>query len=291
MLSSGITQDKFILKWSNKSYNSGQMANKALRKYNLFLKSIDETDESVFSKLSAIKGSEDFYLFLNKIVDYFSGTLSPRATQSYFSFIKDYYRKNGYRIYNEDIKQFVDMPKTIKEKRVPLEKEQIRILVDIAGKYTKGIILGLVSSGMRSSEFLQLKESDIKWNLDPVEVHLRAEITKTKVDRITYLSPQAVEFFPKLKQYDIKKTLVNFEQNFSVLRKKCKLDNMYRNSNVHHITPHRLRAFFKTEASNLHGKDYAEDLIGHEGYLNTYYSINSTERAKKYKELLPKITI
>lgn len=291
MLSSGISQDKFIIKWNSKSYNSGQMAYKALKKYNLFLKSIDETDGSIFSKLSTIKGSEDFYLFLNKIVEFFGVSLSPRATQAYFSFIKDYYRKNGYRIYNEDIKQFVDMPKTIKEKRVPLEKEQIRIMVEAAAKYTKGIILGLVSSGMRSSEFLQIKESDIKWNLDPVEVHLRAEITKTKVDRITFLSPQAVEHFPKLKPYDIQRSLVNLEQDFSILRKKCGLDNKYRNSNVHHITPHRLRAFFKTEASNLHGKDYAEDLIGHEGYLNTYYSINETERAKKYKELIPKITI
>lgn len=267
------------------------MAEKALKKYNLFLKSIDETDETIFSKLSEIKGSEDFYLFLNRIVDFFDETLSPRATQAYFSFIKDYYRKNGYRIYNEDIKQFVDMPKTVKEKKVPLEKNQIKILADNADKHLKGIIYCLVSSGMRSSEFLQLRKDDIKWNLDPVEVHLRAEITKTKVDRTTYLSPQAVEHFPKLKTYDVKTSLVNLEIIFSNLRKKCNLDEKYRNSNVHHITPHRLRAFFKTEASNLHGKDYAEFMIGHEGYLNTYYSTTQDELIKKYKELIPKLTI
>lgn len=291
LIGSGITQDKFVAKWAGKSYNSGQMAEKSLKKYNKFLISINETNDSIFEKLHPIKGSEDFYLFLNKIVEYFGETLSPRATSAYFSFIKDYYRKNGYRIYNEDIKQFVDMPKNIKERKVPLEMSSIKILVDNADRYLKGIILCLVSSGMRSSEFLQLKESDIKWNLDPVEVHLRAEITKTKVDRITFLSPQAVEHFPKLKKYDQQKSLINLEQIFSNLRKKCDLNEKYRNTNVHHITPHRLRAYFKTEASNMHGKDYAEYIIGHEGKMNTYYSTTHDDLVKKYKELLPKITV
>lgn len=290
-LHANLTQEAFVKKWAAKNYNSGDMAKKAMKKYNLFLNSINETDQTIFAKLSEIKGSEDFYLFLNNIVEFFGNTLSPRGVSAYFSFVKDYYRKNGYRIYNEDIKQFIDMPKLIKEKKVPLERQQIETLVENASRSMKGIIYCLVSSGMRSSEFLQLEKKDIKWNLDPVEIHLRAEITKTKVDRVTFLSPQAVEFFPKIKPYSPETSLIHLEQNFGQLRKKCGLDDKYRNSNVHHITPHRLRAFFKTEASNLHGKDYAEDLIGHEGYLNTYYVISPEERAKKYKELIPKITI
>ena len=291
LVHSHLSQDKFIQKWYDRSYNSGEMAKKALSKYSKFLEEINETDETIFVKLSEIKGSEDFYLFLNKIVEYFAGSLHSNSTKAYFSFVKDYYRRNGFRIYNEDIRQFVDIPKSPKEKKAPLEKEKIALLASSAEKYLKGVIYCLVSSGMRSSEFLQLQKTDIKWNLDPVEVHLRAEITKTKVDRVTYLSPQAVEFFPKTKPYDERTSLVNLEKSFGYLRKKCHLVDRYRNSNVHHITPHRLRAFFKTEASNMHGKDYAEDIIGHEGYLNTYYVINDEERRKKYKELIPKVTI
>jgi len=291
LVHSHLAQDKFVLKWYDKSYNSGEMAKKALKKYSKFLESINETDESIFEKLREIKGSEDFYLFLNRITEFFGESLHPNSTKAYFSFVKDYYRRNGFRIYNEDIKQFVKIQKSPKEKKVPLEREQIAVLAKGAEKYLKGVIYCLVSSGMRASEFLQLDKSDIKWDLDPVEVHLRAEITKTKVDRITYLSPQAVENFPKLKPYDEKSSLVNLEHSFSNLREKCGLDQKYRNTNVHHITLHRFRAFFKTEASNMHGKDYAEDVIGHEGYLNTYYSLNDEERRIKYKELIPKVTI
>lgn len=291
LVNSHLTQDKFIARWKSQSYNSGEMADKAIKKYNLFLKSQNETDESIFRKLQEIKGSEDFYLFLNSIVSYFSESVAPRSVQAYFSFIKDYYRRNGFRIYNEDIKQFVDMPKLVKEKKVPVETEQIRTLAEKADDYMRGTILCLVSSGMRASEYLQLQKSDIKWNLDPVEVHLRAEITKTKVDRITYFSPQAVDNFPEIKPYSEKNSLVYLEQQFQSLRKRCGLDSRYRVSKIHHITPHRLRAFFKTEASNMHGKDYAEDIIGHEGYLNTYYVINDEERRKKYKALIPRITI
>lgn len=286
-----LSQDKFIQKWYDRSYNSGEMAKKALKKYSLFLNSINETDQSIFEKLGEIKGSEDFYLFLNRITEFFSESLHPNSTKGYFSFVKDYYRRNGFRIYNEDIKQFVDIPKSPKEKKVPLEREKIAMLAKKASKQMRGTIYCLVSSGMRASEFLQLQKQDIKWNLDPVEVHLRAEITKTKVDRVTYLSPQAVENFPEIKPYDERTSLVNLEKAFAVLRKQCSLDDKYRNSNIHHITPHRLRAFFKTEASNMHGKDYAEDVIGHEGYLNTYYVINETERREKYIALVPKITI
>lgn len=283
--------DQFIDKWRQRSYNSGEAANKAMKKYSKFLTSIDETQDSILDKLEGIKGTEDFYLFLNSITEHFGSTLHPRSVNTYFSFVKDYFRRNGFRIYTEDIKQFVEKPKIPKEKKVPLEKESINILCENASPYMKGSILVLASSGMRTSEFLQLTKEDIKFNLDPVEVHLRAEITKTRVDRVTYLSPQAVEFFPKIKPYDEKKSLVNFEQAFAILRKKCSLDQMYRNARVHHVTPHRLRAYFKTEASNMHGKDYAEDLIGHEGYLSTYYSINEKEKREKYIQLIPKITI
>lgn len=286
-----ISPDQFISKWAQRSYNSGKMAEKAMKKYSLFLNSIGENEASIFVKLAEIKGSEDFYLFLNRIVEYFNESLHPRATQAYFSFVKDYYRKNGFRIYNEDVKQFIDIPKVIKEKKVPLEKESIRILTDNASKYMKGAIYCLVSSGMRASEFLQLEKNDIKWNMDPVEVHLRAEITKTKVDRITYLSPQAVEFFPKMKPYNEKTSLGNLESSFEFLRSKCGMNDKYRTSNIHHVTIHRFRAYFKTEASNMHGKDYAENIIGHEGKMNTYYAISPEQSREKYKQLIPKITI
>lgn len=285
-----MNQSDFVTKWGQRSYNSGDAALKALKKYNRFLETINESDESILHKLGAIKETPEFYLFLNRIVSYFSESLHPNSVKLYFSFVKDYYRKNGFRIYNEDIKQFVDFGKVQKEKKVPLTKETIEMLLHNASPYMRGTILVLVSSGMREDEFLQQTVNDIKWDATPVEIHMRSETTKMGIDRITYLTPQAAKNFPKIKPYDEEKSLIRLENSFAELRKKCKLNEKYRHSNIHHVTLHRLRAYCKTQASMHVGKDFAEDLIGHEGYLPTYYSPTDQERRDMYTKLVPHLT-
>ena len=154
------------------------------------------------------------------------------------------------------------------------------------------VLLILSSSGMRISELLQLEKTDVKLNLDPVEIHIRAETTKTRTDRITFMSQQAKDSIVKgmFKPYTSKSDLLNIEQQFMNLRNRAKLNSKYRTSNVSHITLHTFRSYFRTIAG-MFNKDFAEDVLGHEGYLSQYIRLPMETKREYYKKLEPSLMI
>lgn len=271
---------------AKRSLNNKEGAIKSFKWFDKYLSSLGETEDSVIPKLEELKGSDKFYLFLNGFVQFMHQELSPNATATYLSFLKSYLRKQGFKIYKEDAKQFIDMPKSFKESRVPLTKEIIRKLLDNASPHMRTVILWLSSSGMRPMEFVKLEPDDVQLDKDPVEVSLRAEITKGKRDRTTFISQQAKDSMtPYLfKKGKTKLQYINLKLQFDHLLKKCGLDSKYRTSNIHHITLHTFRSFFRTKAGRL-DKDFAEDLMGHEGYLKQYVRLTMDEKRDYYKQL------
>ena len=273
------------------------MASKALKYWDAFLKYRKVGEKGFIEDLKKIQQDPSFYQYLNLFVQYMvEQKLHPRSVRSYFSSLKQYLRSKGFRIYNEDIKQFVKLPKVLKETRVPLDHKTIQILIDSASNDMKTIMLSLVSSGMRASELLQLTWSD----LNEPNVNLRAETTKTGVQRTTYFSKQVWDLLRNgvkgkgdyvfCYRYVPKKSLEELENKFASLRDKCKLTKRYTTSNIHTVTLHRFRAFCKTWASEKVGKDFAEGLIGHEGYLSGYYGLSDEEKYNNYKKVEPFLT-
>ena len=271
-----------------RSLNNKQGAENAFKWFDKYLSSLGETEDSVLPKLREIKGQEEFYLFLNGFVQFMTSSIHAHSVQTYLSFTKSYLRKQGFKIYNEDVKQFIDMPRLMKESKVPLEKPQIKKLFDNATPYMKMVITWLVSSGMRISELNNLEKDDVDFSADPIEIHLRAEATKTKQDRLTFISHQAMDY--KTKDIFKPKSLLAIEQQFSNLRDRSGLNNMYRTSRVHHITLHTFRSYFRTIAG-MKSKDFAEDVLGHEGYLSQYIRLTMDDKRNYYREIEPKLTI
>lgn len=286
-------RNQFVEFQHKRSPNNSAGALKAFKWFDKFLGAQNETEESIMPKLREVKGSDEFYLFLNSFVQFMFKDLHPHSVQTYFSFIKSYLRKSGFKIYNEDVKHFIDIPRVINESREPLTKDTISILLEHASPYLQMVILCLVSSGMRSSEFLQLQPEDIKFNAEPVEVHIRAETTKTKSDRVTFLSKQAVKNIDKemlFKPYNPKLSLLNLEHSFGKLRDECNLLGKYRTSNVHHVTLHTFRSFFRTQVG-LINRDFAEDFLGHQGYLKQYIRFSLEQKRQFYLEVEPELTV
>lgn len=272
------------------------MARKALNYWDFFLKSRGVREKGFILDLKKIQTDPSFYQYLNLFVQYLvKKKLQPRSVRAYFSSIKQYLRSLGFRIYNEDVKQFVRLPKVLKEKKYALSENDIQKLVNKASPRMKIVLLCLISSGMRASELLQLKWTD----LNKPAVNLRAEITKMGVERTTFFSSQAWALVESLKQksdyvfcskYTPLFSLQELEKDFDIVRSKARLTDRYALSKVHKITLHRLRAFCKTQASIIKDKDYAEDLIGHEGYLSTYYNLTQEAKYTIYKTIEPALT-
>jgi hypothetical protein len=54
---------------------------------------------------------------------------------------------------------------------------------------------------------------------------------------------------------------------------------------------HAFRKFFRTVAGNAAGRDYAEALMGHHFYLDTYYNLPDEKKREMYLKAEPYLTI
>lgn len=300
LLSLDIPRQVWLDRWGKRAKNSQDLAIKSLKWFDKYLQTINANEKDLIEQLKKIADKPEFYQFLNNLVQYLSSNeLAPRTVRTYFMFIKSYLRSKGFRIYKEDVNQFIQLPKIIREGKAPVTMEQWALLYFKGSNKMRAVISTGLSSGVRIGELLQLRFSDIKGN----KVSIRAETTKTKADRVTYISEQAKTDINKLvknkdedsfifiKEYKEVNSVVDLEKQFADLRKLCGLTAKYRLTSFHHITLHRMRAFCKTMASETCGQDFAEGLIGHEGYLSTYYALPESERARKYQTLEEKVTI
>src|SRR3972149_3658526 len=232
------------------NFNTRDLTRKALIYWDGYL-SVNKLIESDYILLLKSMGQDpNFYLNLNLFVQHLiNNGKHPRTIRAYFSAVKQYLRNQGLRIYNEDIKQFVKFPKVLKEPFVNIRAETAKMGVERKTFFSKQVWI-----------ILNLLKS------------------QTQSDDYVFCS-----------NYEPKKSLDELESKFALLRNRSKLSKKYNNSNVNTITIHRFRAFCKTQASEICGKDYAEGLIGHEGYLGGYYGLSDEENLKNYLKVEPKL--
>ena len=289
------------------------------QKYNINeLEFVIQTKQEKFDVYAILR---DFVVFLDK------NNYKPKSITTRLTAIKGYLRFLGVKIYTEDCKHIIKIPKNIQESEVALTKEIILRVLRNAPPRLQTVILVLSSSGMRIGELVQLKLSDIDFTTTPTTIRLRAQITKTRSARETFISAEATN---SLKDY-LTRTLkwsegkdnshlgdlIIFGRGYSSDRKikdiltqpvhlnaEGVLMKQLRNSiakvpdlnksnpnGIRVIHFHALRKFFRTTVGNASGRDFAEALIGHQFYMNTYYQLNDEKKREMYLEVEPCLTI
>jgi integrase len=206
--------------------------------------------------------------------------------------------------------------KSITIDRVPTPLELRRILQH-GDPMIRAITLIASSSGMRIGEILKLNPDDIDYNSKPTKINLRAEITKTKTSRITFISNESTEALQewlKIKKEWFRVAIAKsgniceknpndkrlFPINHSSYTKKwhrclrlTRLNQRDKNSNIHVLHIHTLRKYFETRMS-FAGVPEAiyQELEGHEGYLNGSYKRYTEEELKEaYLKGLPNLLV
>jgi|APSaa5957512535_1039671.scaffolds.fasta_scaffold03151_2 integrase len=222
----------------------------------------------------------------------------------YFGFVKTYLRVvHGVKLTSEDIKDFRMLEKPPKEARQPIPLELIKKFVDSADPRRRCMYLCLVSSGMRIGELLSLKKSNFSLNENPIRIKLHAKDTKTGQSRETYISSEAFEKLKSiwdktgedeylfLKYPTVYSGVKNEVKNFMNLRRRLNLDKKIDGSIRAVYTLHGLRGYFFTKATQTHGEQYANRLIGHDGYLPNYYQLTEKQRGEMYLKLEPNLFV
>lgn len=272
-------------------------------------------------ELDAYKILKEFVIFLDK------NGYTSKSIQTRMASVKGYLRHLGIKIYSEDFKHSVRLPKNIRQREEPLTKATIvRVLKHLPLKL-QTVVIVLCASGMRIGELVQLKLSDIDFDTTPTMIRIRAETTKTRQSRETFLTGEATNIVKDyLKRYfgwvegqrndqlknevifgrtskvksEIKNigkqprhllesaTLMKSLANYLEKVPELNLKNPNGRKQIHF---HALRKFFRTTAGNVCGRDFAEAIIGHGFYMDTYYNLSTEERRNLYLKAEPHLTI
>ena len=261
---------------------------------------------------------QDFIIYLDQ------KQIGPRAIRSYLSGLKGYLRQMGLRFSSDDFKQLVKVPKIIKTREIPVTQEMIlRVLHNSSPKLQTSILV-CASSGLRIGELVQLKLSDIDFECDPTKLSIRAETAKGSMSRETFITSEATSVLQDyLKRYfswkenepnlHLQNTMIfgrisavktGSVPKFSLASAKQILQNSLRNqienipelnirneNGLRAIHFHALRKFFRTTVGNVCGRDYAEALMGHGFYMDTYYQLPEDKKKQMYLDAEPQLTI
>ncbi|SRR5579885_62833 len=273
----------------------------------------------------------DVYDVLNDYVVFVDKKgIKPKTTRLWFTVVKGYLTHLGLDVYSEKCKQKIKLPKVRRVKKEALTKEiLVRLIRNLDAKLATAVYVA-ISSGMRVGEIAGLTLTDIDFDDEPVKISIRAETSKSREDRETYITNEAaIALKDYLKRYfgwredstnshlqglrifGRTNVIKNGDQNAkgripqvseqlsesdllgSTLRRISKVPELNRlsRSGWRVIHFHAFREYFYTVVSNVSGSNFAHALMGHHEYLDTYYALSEKQQASLYQKAMPYLTI
>lgn len=266
------------------------------------------------NEIEICKFLKDFVIYLDQ-----SG-LKARTIKLTMSVTKSYLRNIGIKIDSDDLKLVVKLPKIIKTREIPLDKGIILRLLRNAKPKLQLAIMMAISTGSRITELASIKISDVCFDSTPTLVNVRAETTKTRQSRECFLTTEATNALkdyikrfhswdentkdPTILEKHIFGTIFRDTGRFvaesavqmlqvalmELVRSLPDLDVKNENgrASVHF---HAFRKYFRTTVGNAVGRDYAEALMGHGFYLDTYYQLTEEKKREMFLQAESYLTI
>ena len=243
------------------------------------------------------------YLIDIKKIDHRTGErtgdrIAVITVKGYFASIKRYLRHYRIVINNEDIKDFVKLPKTRKEIEDRLELEDIQKLVDNAHPLRSTFYKLLATSGMRFGEALQLKKNHFDLNCNPVRIHIPSNIAKNNHARIVFTTKEVMvglkEILPELEHDDLvfarsetlSRAKLTEETYFARLRVKCKIAEYEPSGKKHRVRIHKLRKWFNSTITNAGMKtEHRQTITGWDSFEGTYHEYSAQELGDEYLKI------
>jgi len=279
--------ESYLNKISIKSDETVHVFNNAYRSYRKF------TDQNSWQlgENDAIDLIQDWINWSHK------KGISAVTIRNYFSQMNQYFYYMGLKLSSQDIKQNLIFPKKIHEQKHAISLEEIQKIIKASNYQMQASILGLLSSGMRDGEFVQIRKKDLTiTDTGRIIVNIPARFAKFSIARTTMVSREAGSYL-RLKELDdedrvwgtggtAKYARDNLIQQFGRATQKVGLDEKYESVNRHKITPHILRSFFITKGNKVED-GFGHALSGHGKYMKQYERYTLEEMVELYDELEP----
>ena len=206
---------------------------------------------------------------------------SPQLINVNITAVKEFLVHHRIKLDEFDLKRVkkVKPPLSPVKRKYDISHEEIRKILTHSHLTLKSIILLLVSSGARIDEILTLTLKNIELYENYGIIYLSRENTKTKKQRYSFISQEAVEVLKEYIRKEKKKdndrlfdfTYENANYMFNLALKNAGLDDRDEDTNTRKISFHIFRAFFLSQLKLVITPEIPEMLAGHEGYLSANY--------------------
>lgn len=172
-----MSVEKFLSSKARNSQQTKRVYSFALAHFEKFLSKDDYNLENILVALT--KDKVNVYDLLDRFVNYLI-TITPKLSEAsielYIAGVKSYLEYYDIDISSNKFRRKVTMPKKRRINKEPLDAETIRsLLLACNNQRLKVFLLILASSGMRASEAITLRDTDINFNSSPTKIHIRAE--------------------------------------------------------------------------------------------------------------------
>lgn len=168
---------------------------KRLRSFNDFVKlTYNHSTDILIKRL--VDNDENPYDLLSRYVNYLQANngLSALTLKQQVITAKNFLEYHDIEISPRKFKLKVKLPKAVRRNKEALTKEDIIDILNACSDIRlKTYVMLLASTGMRATEALSTRECDYDLEAAPPRVLVRGEYTKTKVDRIVYLTNEMVK--------------------------------------------------------------------------------------------------
>jgi len=290
------TLDSYIEKKCKNSSFTRRNYQSAIRHFeNQFLKEEyqDRKIDEIVQELNQVDNPqialEDF---IQDFVDFEEKKEIPDSSiRNRISIILGYFKYQRINFDKTDLLQNLSIKKTIKERKNPITKDQIKLILDNAGFKRRVYYWLMSSSGLRASEALGIRVKDIDRNYKRYAIHVNPEYSKTRTARITFCSREVMPLIDRIIEGKEKDDFI-FPHNqkdrlyavttegacFVYCKKKAGIK-----SKNHEITIHGLRAFF-ISAFEKCSSSFGHEFAGHSQYMDTYHRYTIEEKLEKYME-------
>ena len=148
--------------------------------------------------INQLKNRENRYNLLQGWVNSNLKTMTPNATKSYFSRIKQYLNHCGIEISSEQVKANLRFPKNHTERFYAISIEDIQKILDNSDYKHKTMYLCQLSGGLRIGELVQLRKEDLTPKDGRFIVEIPSKIAKNHKGRITFFSFEASKYLKQL---------------------------------------------------------------------------------------------
>ena len=141
------------------------------------------------------KGNQDPYNLLNSYAAYLNNrSISAVTLKQRIVTVKNFFEYWDIDMSPRRFKLKVKLPKVVRKKKEALSKEEIIEILNVCDNIRlRTYVILLASTGMRAVEALSIRIKDIDFDSNPVKVFVRGEYTKTKVDRIIFLTEELTQ--------------------------------------------------------------------------------------------------